>query len=118
LQEILAQRIQAAGKYLKTLKCTNSICRQVSGRVPGLKQFCTDHDVVLFVSYHQSSNGKLLYAQCRTVNEKTHFITDTRDFRPEWFMNATNIGITGATSTPRWLLEEFSNKLEHYLTGP
>jgi 4-hydroxy-3-methylbut-2-en-1-yl diphosphate reductase len=115
LQDLLVQRIKAAGAEPQTLKCTSSICRQVSGRIPGLRQFCTRHDVVLFVSYQQSSNGKLLYAQCKAINERTHFMTDSHDFRSEWFTNARSIGITGATSTPRWLLEEYAGKLENFL---
>lgn len=111
LQEILVRRLKAAGSEQHTLKCTNSICRQVSGRIPSLRQFCAHHDVVLFVSYKQSSNGKLLYTQCKMVNEKTYFLTDTADIHMEWLENASNIGITGATSTPRWLLDEFADKI-------
>jgi 4-hydroxy-3-methylbut-2-enyl diphosphate reductase len=77
-----------------------------------LKQFCTKHDVVLFVSYKQSSNGKLLYAKCREVNERTYFVTDLSDIKDEWLTGSESIGITGATSTPRWLLEAFASNLE------
>jgi len=112
LQDFLIQRLQASGSETHSLKCTNSICRQVSGRIPSLRQFCAQHDVVLFVSYKQSSNGKLLYAQCRAVNERTYFVTDTSDILPEWIKKTDHIGITGATSTPRWLLEEFANHLK------
>jgi len=115
LQNLLVQHIKASGAEPLNLKCTSSICRQVSGRIPGLRQFCTSHDVVLFVSYKQSSNGKLLYAKCKAINERTHFVADSHDFRAEWFTNAGSIGITGATSTPRWLLEEYAGKLELFL---
>jgi len=108
LQDILMQRAKTAGSESSSLKCTHSICHQVSGRIPRLKKFCAHHDVVLFVSYKRSSNGKLLYAQCTSVNERTYFVTDSLDIRPEWLENASNVGITGATSTPRWLLEEFA----------
>ncbi len=111
LQEILIRRLTTAGSEQQAFKCTNSICRQVSGRIPVLRKFCARHDVVLFVSYKQSSNGKLLYAQCKAVNENTYFVTDTGDIQPEWLENAGSIGITGATSTPRWLLEEFADKI-------
>jgi 4-hydroxy-3-methylbut-2-en-1-yl diphosphate reductase len=113
LQEILVQRSTAAGSKQHTLKCTHSICRQVSGRIPSLRQFCAHHDVVIFVSYKQSSNGKLLFAECKAVNERTYFVTDTHEILAEWFEHVTNIGITGATSTPRWLLEEFAAKIQH-----
>ncbi|MBN1789302.1 MAG: 4-hydroxy-3-methylbut-2-enyl diphosphate reductase [Bacteroidales bacterium] len=111
LQETLIRRLTAAGSEQHTLKCNHSICRQVSGRIPVLRKFCARHDVVLFVSYKQSSNGKLLYAQCKAVNEKTYFVTDTADIQTEWLENAGSVGITGATSTPRWLLEEFADKI-------
>jgi len=89
------------------VKCNQSICGQVSGRVPRLKEFCTSHDLILFVSYVQSSNGKLLFAQCKSVNEKSYFVSSVGDVRSEWLTNVRHVGITGATSTPRWLLEEF-----------
>lgn len=108
LQEILLQRAELKGTDRNLMKCTNSICRQVSGRIPKLKEFCANHELILFVSYKQSSNGKLLFAQCKAVNENTFFVTNISDLHPEWFNNVVNTGITGATSTPRWLLEEFS----------
>jgi 4-hydroxy-3-methylbut-2-enyl diphosphate reductase len=108
LRGILTQRAATEGVAQHTLKCTNSICGQVSGRIPQLKEFCARYDLILFVSYKQSSNGKLLHAQCKAVNEKTYFVTNTTDIQAEWLINEKNIGITGATSTPRWLLEEFA----------
>jgi|WetSurSiteA1Bulk_404760.scaffolds.fasta_scaffold00144_6 4-hydroxy-3-methylbut-2-en-1-yl diphosphate reductase len=113
LQDVLLQRAMAAGTGNHSLKCTNSICNQVAGRIPKLKEFCTRHDLVLFVSYRQSSNGKLLFAQCKSVNDKTYFVSETVDIQHEWFENTVNIGITGATSTPRWLLEEFAAKIRN-----
>lgn len=111
LQETLIRRLTEAGSEQQTLKCNHSICRQVSGRIPVLRKFCARHDVVLFVSYKQSSNGKLLYAQCKAVNENTYFVTDTADIQTKWLENAGSVGITGATSTPRWLLEEFAARI-------
>jgi 4-hydroxy-3-methylbut-2-enyl diphosphate reductase len=111
LHEELILRADREGFDHRSLKCTDSICRQVSGRIPQLKEFCAHHDVILFVSYKQSSNGKLLFTQCRTMNEKTYFVTDISDIQTAWITGATNIGITGATSTPRWLLEEFAESL-------
>jgi 4-hydroxy-3-methylbut-2-enyl diphosphate reductase len=111
LQETLIRRLTEAGSEQQTLQCNHSICRQVSGRIPVLRKFCARHDVVLFVSYKQSSNGKLLYAQCKSVNENTYFVTDTADIQSEWLENAGSVGITGATSTPRWLLEEFAARI-------
>jgi 4-hydroxy-3-methylbut-2-enyl diphosphate reductase len=112
LQGFLILRAESAGLIQPSLKCTNSICGQVSGRIPQLKTFCAQHDLIIFVSYKQSSNGKLLYAQCKAVNESTYFVMDTVDLRSDWFENTVNIGITGATSTPRWLLEEFAEYIK------
>ena len=108
LKATIMRHASEAGLEPASFKCTNSICGQVSGRVPELKQFCSNHDLVLFVSYKQSSNGKLLFAECKTVNEKTYFVSETADINPAWFQHSCRVGITGATSTPRWLLEEFA----------
>ena len=113
IQGVLIQRVEKKGAGQPLLKCTNSICGQVSGRILKLKEFCVQHDLIIFVSYKQSSNGKLLYARCKAVNERTYFVTDTVDLRSGWFENTVNIGITGATSTPRWLLEEFTEHIKH-----
>jgi 4-hydroxy-3-methylbut-2-en-1-yl diphosphate reductase len=107
LKSGMMHQAKSAGMEPETFKCTNSICGQVSGRVPRLKQFCRNHDLILFVSYKQSSNGKLLFAECKEVNPNTHFVSETADINPAWFEHAGKVGITGATSTPRWLLEEF-----------
>ena len=115
LQQTLMKKAALAGLNSQALKCTNSICRQVSGRIPQLRDFCKDHDVVLFVSYKQSSNGKLLYSKCKEVNEKTYFVTHTGDINEAWFIGAKHVGITGATSTPGWLLEKFAAHLREAL---
>jgi 4-hydroxy-3-methylbut-2-enyl diphosphate reductase len=107
LKERIVLRAENAGLESSSVKCTQSICGQVSGRVPKLKGFCTSHDLILFVSYIQSSNGKLLFAQCKSVNENSWFVSHINEIKPEWFTKVKRVGITGATSTPRWLLEEF-----------
>ncbi len=83
----------------------DTICRQVSGRREGLRKFAAEHDVVLFVSGAKSSNGRVLYAECLQVNPRTHTVISPGDVRPEWFVDAETVGICGATSTPRWLME-------------
>jgi 4-hydroxy-3-methylbut-2-enyl diphosphate reductase len=108
LQDMILQKAAMEGAENKDMKCNNSICQQVAGRIPQLKEFSEFHDVVLFVSYKQSSNGKLLFSKCKEVNDRTYFVTETSDVKSEWLTGASNIGITGATSTPRWLLEEFA----------
>lgn len=84
----------------------DTICRQVANRMPKMREFAASHDVILFVSGAKSSNGRVLYAQCREVNPKTYLITDETELQPEWIENAGSIGICGATSTPRWLMQK------------
>ncbi|MDE6023242.1 MAG: 4-hydroxy-3-methylbut-2-enyl diphosphate reductase [Muribaculaceae bacterium] len=84
----------------------DTICRQVANRMPKMRDFAASHDVILFVSGAKSSNGKVLYAQCKEVNPKTYLITDETELDPSWIMGAESIGICGATSTPRWLMQK------------
>jgi len=116
LKKKILEKSAKAGADPSSVKCTQSICGQVSGRIPRLKKFCSDHDMILFVSYVQSSNGKLLFGQCKSVNENSYFVSGIDEVRPEWFIDARHVGITGATSTPRWLLEEFANHIPSLLT--
>lgn len=111
LQDIINHRSKTRGTGEFSLKCNNTICGQVSGRIPRLKKFCAPFDLVLFVSYKQSSNGKLLFSQCKTVNENSFFVANKADIQLDWLQGIHNIGITGATSTPRWLLEEIATYL-------
>ena len=90
----------------------DTICRQVSNRVPRLKDFAAKFEVILFVSGKQSSNGKFLYEVCRSINQRTHFITSKEEIQQEWFTNCESIGICGATSTPQWLMEKIKDHLE------
>ncbi len=112
MQKDLIQKANTLGMETFSLNCTNSICRQVSSRIPQLKDFCSAHNVVLFVSYKQSSNGKLLYSKCKEINIHTHFVSVPSDINPQWFNGIRSVGITGATSTPRWLLEEFASYMK------
>lgn len=91
--------------------CHDTICRQVANRVERLKEFARRHDVVLFVSGKKSSNGRVLYAHCREANPHTHLISNAGEIHKEWVADARSIGICGATSTPRWLMEDVKNIL-------
>lgn len=84
----------------------DTICRQVSNRVSQLRSFASSHDVVLFVAGAKSSNGKVLFSECRNVNPSTFLVSHKDGFNPDWIKGASSIGICGATSTPRWLMEE------------
>ncbi len=84
----------------------DTICRQVSNRVPNLKEFATKYDLILFVAGQKSSNGKYLYTICKEVNTDTHMVSNTSEIEKSWFANVKSVGICGATSTPNWLMEE------------
>ena len=83
----------------------DTICNRVAGRATQLKDFAASVDVVIFVSGKRSSNGHYLYEYCRNVHPATYLISDVNELDPAWVAGATSVGITGATSTPRWLME-------------
>lgn len=89
----------------------DTICRQVANRVPQLKAFAAGHELVLFVSGKKSSNGKILYSECVGVNAHTHLISEPSEIAPEWLDGIESVGICGATSTPRWLMEQVRDKV-------
>ena len=84
----------------------DTICRQVANRMPNIRSFASSHDLILFVCGRKSSNGKILYHECLQVNPNTHQIDQPDEIQSEWLQNAHSIGICGATSTPKWLMEE------------
>ena len=89
----------------------DTICRQVSNRAPWLKQFAKNYDVIIFVAGKKSSNGKVLYGVCKNENPNSYFVSSVEEINPEWFKNAEKVGICGATSTPRWLMEQVKEKI-------
>lgn len=102
--------MRKAGGGLVTVHDT--ICRKVANRIPQLKEFARQHDVIIFVSGEKSSNGKQLYAVCREVNPRTYFVHSAADVKPEMTEGIESVGISGATSTPVWIMEEIRRKLE------
>lgn len=97
----IASRMQSGA----TFRSFDTICRQVANRVDSLRRFASEHDLVLFVSGKKSSNGKFLYSECYGVNKSTRLISDENDIDPQWLTDVRRIGVCGATSTPRWLME-------------
>ena len=89
-----------------TFKSFDTICRQVANRMPNISAFATRHDLVLFVCGRKSSNGKVLYNECKSVNPNSHLIEGPEEIQKEWLEGVRTIGICGATSTPRWLMEQ------------
>jgi len=84
----------------------NTICRQVAQRHESLVSFARNHSLILFVSGRESSNGKVLFDLCRSVNARTFWVENTAQIDLSWFVEGDRVGICGATSTPKWQLEE------------
>ena len=84
----------------------DTICAQVANRHERLAAFARAHDVILFVAGEASSNGKVLFDLCRSVNSRSHRIGSAADIDPAWLADGDRVGVCGATSTPQWLLEE------------
>jgi len=87
----------------------DTICRQVSNRVPNLKAFSKNYDMILFVAGRKSSNGQYLFSVCKEENPNSFIISRTTEIQNEWFSGVNPVGICGATSTPNWLMEEVAN---------
>jgi 4-hydroxy-3-methylbut-2-en-1-yl diphosphate reductase len=107
LIEILQTRMIESGieDPAKNLIINKTICGQVSNREPHLKAFAKKHDTVIFVSGRESSNGKMLFSVCKNVNSDTHFVSSQDELNLDWFKGKNSVGICGATSTPKWLIE-------------
>ena len=93
-------------------KSFDTICRQVANRMPNIANFASKHDVILFVSGRKSSNGKVLYNECKSVNPNSYQIERAGEIDMDWFEGVDTVGICGATSTPKWLMEECREFIE------
>ena len=107
LADILRTRLRSEDM----LTVDDTICRRVSSREEHLREFAQRHDVVVFVCGRKSSNGKVLYEICRSANPHTYNIEDSTELQKEWFEGAESVGVCGATSTPKWLMEEIAEAI-------
>jgi 4-hydroxy-3-methylbut-2-enyl diphosphate reductase len=105
--DILRSKMEGSGisDPDKNLIINKTICGQVSNREPHLKTFARKHDAIIFVSGRESSNGKMLYSVCKNINPDTHFVSSPEEIDNSWFSGKKSVGICGATSTPKWLIE-------------
>lgn len=108
---VINRRLDYAGTEAE-LRVHRTICRQVAHRVPQLKLFCKKYDVIVFVSGKNSSNGKALFEVCKKTNPYSYQISSPDEFQTKWMRGALSIGISGATSTPPWLMEEVASKIK------
>jgi 4-hydroxy-3-methylbut-2-enyl diphosphate reductase len=117
VREALAQRIKdliVASMEDEAIEfhAKDTICGQVSGREKKIREFAEANDVVLFVTGRKSSNGKILFEIVKSANPKSYTIEEAAEVQKEWLAGAATVGITGATSTPQWLMEKVKNEIE------
>jgi 4-hydroxy-3-methylbut-2-enyl diphosphate reductase len=91
-----------------------TICGQVSNRQPGLRAFARKHDIIIFVSGRESSNGKILFSICKSENSNSWFVSSPDEIKREWFEGMNSAGICGATSTPKWLIDNVRELILSY----
>ena len=111
----IVEYIQAHISPDATFEYHDTICRQVANRMPNIRKFAASHDLVFFVCGRKSSNGKILYHECKQVNPNTCLIDQPEEIDPALLKDAQSIGICGATSTPKWLMEECRKKISSEL---
>ena len=107
----IVEYIQAHISPDATFEYHDTICRQVANRMPNIRKFASAHNLIFFVCGRKSSNGKILYHECKKVNENTHLIDQPEEIDQNLLEGVQSIGICGATSTPKWLMEECKNKI-------
>lgn len=115
LEEMMASYCELPIERFKgrdLLNVHDTVCSQVATRHERLSKFALEHDIIIFVSGKASSNGKVLCDLCKSLNIRTYHIDSVSEIKREWFRADDKVGVCGATSTPKWLLEEVA---EHIL---
>ena len=107
----MGELIRSRMKEGATLNFYDSICRQVSNRVPNIQDFAENHDLIFFIAGEKSSNGKVLFAECKKKNPNSHFIHTPEEIDPSLLTENITIGICGATSTPMWQMEAVAENI-------
>lgn len=109
----VAKAVLQRSKEPQSVIIKDTICRQVAGREEHLRNFASQHDVVVFVCGHKSSNGKVLFEACHQANPRSYKIESPEEVRAEWFEGVESVGVCGATSTPHWLMEAVAKAIEN-----
>jgi len=107
LGNIIRSRMKNGAK----LEFFDSICRQVSNRVPNIQEFAAKHDLIIFIAGEKSSNGKVLFSECKKINPNSYLIHSPEDVDPDIITDQTSIGICGATSTPLWQMKAVAENI-------
>jgi len=110
LRDEIEQRI-AANASTSDFQAYDSICRKVANRAPEIAAFAARHEVIIFASDPNSSNGTYLFSIAAAANPRSYFVTGADDLNPEWFTGVERVGICGATSTPQWVMEEIRERV-------
>jgi 4-hydroxy-3-methylbut-2-enyl diphosphate reductase len=107
IKELIYNKMKKKGIIdpAQNLLVNNTVCGQVSNREPNLRAFARKHDTIIFVSGKESSNGRMLFRICKSVNPDTHFVSSAEEIDKSWFTGKGSVGVCGATSTPKWLIE-------------
>ena len=115
MKSLMENRVLKEKEELRVedFKANDSICRQVSNREPQMEKFSQLHDVILFVAGRKSSNGRALYQVCLSNNPRSYYIENEQEIDQAWFESTDSVGVCGATSTPRWLMEQVSAYLQY-----
>ena len=108
--EYIQQHISQEAKF----ESFDTICRNVANRMPNISSFAARHDLVLFVCGRKSSNGQVLFDECHSVNPNSYQVESPDEIKGEWLHGVDTIGICGATSTPKWLMEDCRDRIERY----
>ncbi len=109
IREGIRLHLNASGQT--DFEAYDTICRQVSNRLEELTQFSLNHDVIVFVSGKKSSNGKVLFEHCKSINPHSYFVSNIDEIDYDWLRYASSVGICGATSTPKWLMEKVASQI-------
>jgi 4-hydroxy-3-methylbut-2-enyl diphosphate reductase len=113
----IVEEIQQKIKPGITFNFYDTICRQVANRIPNIQKFASRHKLILFVAGEKSSNGKVLFVECEKANPNTYLISGPEDIIPEWLNDIDSVGICGATSTPKWLMEDVAEKVNQLFSS-
>jgi 4-hydroxy-3-methylbut-2-en-1-yl diphosphate reductase len=123
LKEELSKRVKELEidtfeEQAREFHAKDTICGQVFGRDKKLREFAQQNEIMIFVAGRHSSNGKVLYNICREANPRTHFVEMEKELEPQWFNGVETVGISGATSTPQWLMERIKTHIEQTYAVP
>ncbi len=108
----LGSEIMRRATNPESVTLDDTICRRVAGREQSLVEFSRSVDVVIFVSGRKSSNGRVLCDVCRRANQRCYMVEEASELEQQWFEGVESVGICGATSTPRWLMEQVAQAVQ------